>query len=94
MQIENGLPEFCFALHDITNEVILVKRYETGYYRFYDGIYKGQEKVDSLNTDLRVTLEQAEAMKVGSMFGWHVPGANPERYKQYPASIQRRRTKP
>lgn len=24
-----------------------------------------------------ITAEQAEAMQVGSMFGWHVPGADP-----------------
>jgi hypothetical protein len=27
-----------------------------------------------------VTPAQIEAMMVGSMFGWHVPGANPDRY--------------
>lgn len=29
------------------------------------------------NTKFNITAEQAEAMQVGSMFGWHVPGADP-----------------
>ena len=33
------------------------------------------------NEALGVSREEAEAMKVGSMYGWDVPGANPEFYK-------------
>jgi hypothetical protein len=77
-----GLPEFCFGTDPITNEVILIKRGEQGYYRYYNGTLKGKEKARELNEQLGVTIAQAEAMFVGSMFGWHVPGANPDRYNE------------
>lgn len=34
----------------------------------------------TLNAKYSVTPAQAEAMQVGSMFGWHVPGADPLTY--------------
>lgn len=36
--------------------------------------------VDRLNELEGVTPAQASAMAVGSMFGWHVPGADPDNY--------------
>lgn len=33
-----------------------------------------------LNAQAGVTDAQIEAMQVGSMFGWHVPGADPDQY--------------
>lgn len=33
-----------------------------------------------LNTRLGVTPAQIEAMQAGSMFGWEVPGADPDKY--------------
>jgi hypothetical protein len=38
-----------------------------------------------MNRELGVTRQQMEAMKVGSMFGWDVPGADPKSYDEYGA---------
>lgn len=36
---------------------------------------------DRFNTREGAEPHHIEAMQVGSMFGWHVPGANPDEYK-------------
>ncbi|MBQ7300964.1 MAG: hypothetical protein IJW77_14110, partial [Clostridia bacterium] len=36
-----------------------------------------------MNRELGVTRPQMEAMKVGSMFGWDVPGADPKNYDEH-----------
>jgi hypothetical protein len=75
-----GLPELCYALLETEKRAIIIKRGEKGYYQtdWPDGYT--QEMIDNLNQRLGVTKAQAEAMHVGSMFGWSVPGANPELY--------------
>jgi hypothetical protein len=82
MSYANGLPEYCYSTNDVTNEVILIKRGETGYHRYLDGAIKGKSAALTLNIELGVTIVQAESMKMGSMFGWHVPGANPNWYDE------------
>ena len=42
------------------------------------------ELVDGLNADIGVTRAQRHAMEIGSMFGWELPGANPE----HPLNLQ------
>jgi len=41
---------------------------------------QASEIVKGLNVRLGVTSSQQEAMRVGSMFGWHVPGADTDCY--------------
>jgi hypothetical protein len=56
--------------------VIAVKRGESGYYPIYTHL-----TADELNKG-KVTPPQREAMLIGSMFGWDVPGANPDHYDE------------
>lgn len=69
------LPEFCFA--EAHGETVMIKRGMTGY--FVTG-YK--ETPAELNAKLGITAAQYEAMVVGSMFGWHVPAADPNKYDE------------
>ena len=39
---------------------------------------ENRELVKELNEKAGLTPGQAEAMKAGSMFGWHVPAADPK----------------
>jgi hypothetical protein len=78
----NKLPEFCYGVLPTTDEVILIKRGEKGYYPYLDGAVKGKDVAKELNNRIGVTPAQAEAMMVGSMFGWDVPGADPDMYDE------------
>ncbi len=63
------------AMHPKTGGVILIRRGEPGYQPV-----DTQLRADVLNAllDPVPTPLQIEAMLIGSMFGWDVPGANPE----------------
>jgi hypothetical protein len=67
------LPEYAAVRHPMTNEVVLVKRGETGYWPNNTG-----RSLEDFNALFNVSPQQAEAMKIGSIMGWHVPGADPE----------------
>lgn len=54
-------------------QVLKVKRGESGFYPVYTRI-----SADDLNEQHGVTPAQREAMLIGSMMGWTVPGANPD----------------
>ncbi len=74
-------PEMCFAFNERAEPgsyVVAIKRGESGFFRTnYDEQDPGKAKelVNFMNRKLGVTLEEAERMSVGSMFGWDVPGA-------------------
>jgi hypothetical protein len=72
-----GLPEYCYATLDTTEETIIIKKGESGYYPC-----KYKESVDELNETIGVTKAQKEAMKTGSLFGWDVAGSNPLIYDE------------
>ena len=78
------LPELCYSVLNTTNEIIIVKRGETGYYRTDYAPAKdrkaAEEWCDLLNERLGVTKSQRKGMEVGSMFGFDVPGINPDYY--------------
>lgn len=42
----------------------------------------GRVFVAEMNKRAGVTPEQAEAMQIGSMFGWEVPGADPDMHRK------------
>ena len=77
------LPEQCYIYLPTTQEIGIVKKGESGYYRSdLSTVYgeNGQAFVDDLNRQGGVSKAQAAAMKSGSMFGWHTPAADPKNY--------------
>jgi hypothetical protein len=65
------IPAICYSRLLEDDSPIMIKRGETGYWPA-PGI-----DVDAENERLGVTPNQREAMTMGSMFGWGVPGAIP-----------------
>lgn len=63
------LPPMCAARHPSDNSVILIKRGVMGYWKAPAGI-----DPDLYNERRGITAAQVEAMQIGSMFGWDVPG--------------------
>ena len=81
--IRESLPEQCYSLLPGSNDVIIIKRNEKGYYKTDIPAASKEDArtlVDEYNGKLGVTKAQEEAMKTGSMFGWNVPGADPKNY--------------
>jgi len=76
-----NLPKMCYSVLDSTNELIVIKRGEKGYYpQRQENAPWSANNVDHLNERLGITKGQAEAMKNGSMFGWDTPSADPNNY--------------
>ena len=72
-----GLPPIAYAdnrqrIYDSDAPVIALKRGEPGYYPIHTPL-----SADALNQAEGVTPAQREAMLMGSMFGWHLKGADP-----------------
>lgn len=81
--LRSSLPEQCYVYVETKNEVGLIQKGESGYYRTDMWIIDandGKQIVKDLNEKLGVTRAQAEAMKAGSMFGWESPAADPKNY--------------
>ena len=76
------LPELCYGVLSTTNQIIIVKRGETGYYPINYEPAKDREAAEEwcnlLNEQLGITKSQRKAMEVGSMCGWDVPGIDPD----------------
>lgn len=80
-----NLPERCYGILPSTGDVIIINRGESGYYRTglsSDDKELNRTLVDEYNEKIGVTKAQAAAMLAGSMFGWDVPGANPDCYDE------------
>lgn len=78
-----SLPEQCYAVLPNSNEIIVVKKGESEYYKTNinsSDRTEAQKTVEEYNGKLGVTKAQSEAMLAGSMFGWHVPAADPKNY--------------
>ncbi len=81
--MRNELPDTCFATLPGTGDLIILKRGETGYYRSDWNTSDADENrsIAEIHNQRRgITPAQVEAMKVGSMFGFHVPGTSPQFY--------------
>jgi len=78
------LPETCYVYifsAEPGNRIGIIKRGERGYYQTdFDSETASadivQQVVRDLNKKLGVDPIEAKAMEIGSMCGWHVPGAN------------------
>lgn len=66
------LPTMCASINATTGETILIKRGVAGFYPF-----PGKD-AERFNARHGVTKAQRLAMEIGSMFGWEVPGADPD----------------
>lgn len=69
-----GLPRVSASKNMETGESIIIRRGHLGYWPA-PGL-----DVDAFNALQKVLPNQLEAMIAGSMFGWHVPGADPDQY--------------
>lgn len=76
------LPEHCYSVHNVSGEVVLLKRGQTGYYPFDNQGYVA-ELVPFYNARLGVTPAETVAMEIGSMVGFGVPGADPDAHRQH-----------
>lgn len=80
---KHELPDFCYSTVPSTDEVIIIKRNEHGYYQCEystDDPEYNRELAKDRNIKLGVTRAQEEAMLAGSMFGWDTPSAKPWHY--------------
>lgn len=80
-----NLPERCYSTLLGTGKVVILKRGETGYYKTdipYTSREDARALVDEYNRKLGVTKAQEAAMSAGSMFGFHVPAADPANYDE------------
>ena len=72
---KSELPELCYVEPIEIEYLGIVKRGEKGYY--LTDFKKWPGAADEMNKKMGVTKPQAKAMLHGSLFGWHVPAANP-----------------
>ena len=80
-----GLPERCYGILRSTNEIIIIARGESGYYKAdlsSDDPQLNKRIVNDYNEKIGVSKAQAAAMLAGSMFGWGVPAADPAAYDE------------
>ncbi len=79
-----SLPERCYTYLESTGEMVELTKGEKGYIPIVlaePGLNPREEATKS-NKALGVTRAQEEAMLAGSMFGFHVPGADPKNYDE------------
>lgn len=82
---ELSLPESCYSYLRTTGEVIIIARGEPGYYPTdfsSDDKEFNKQLVEEYNAKCGITKAQVAAMEAGSMFGWDVPGADPNNYDE------------
>ena len=83
--LRSTLPEQCYSVLPDTGELIIIKKGESGYYRTdIDMGSKAENRAlaEEYNAKSGISKAQEQAMSVGSMFGWAVPGADPKNYDE------------
>ena len=71
---QTGRPTWCFVPVPGGDEMVIVSDNVSGYSSVPDGELKRWDS-DKANAIIGVSDLQSRAMLIGSMFGWHVPGA-------------------
>lgn len=78
------MSDLCYTF--VTTEMVIgiIHKGETGYYKTdlaecnkIKTAEEGEALVRELNEKLGVSIKEQMAMKVGSMFGWNIPAADP-----------------
>ena len=91
--LRSTLPDKCYNVLPGSDEIIIVRKGESGYYRTDKYGHDRAEAlaiVDECNEIGGVSKAQAAAMLAGSMFGWHVPAADPKNYDEQGKPIKPR----
>ena len=92
--LRSTLPEQCYSVLPDTGELIIIKKGESGYYRTdIDMGSKAENRAlaEEYNAKSGISKAQEQAMSVGSMFGWAVPGADPKNYDEQGQPIRPKR---
>lgn len=79
------LPEVCYHISGVSGEIVRLYRGVQGYQETdipFSDMTDAQAQAEALNEELGVTKAQAEAMYCGSLFGFHVPAADPDNYDE------------
>jgi hypothetical protein len=83
--LRSSLPDKCYSVLPSNDEIIIVRKGETGYYqtdKYGHDRAEAQCIVDECNQIGGVTKAQEAAMLAGSMFGWDAPAADPKNYDE------------
>ena len=92
--LRSTLPEQCYSVLPDTGELIIIKKGESGYYRTdIDMGSKAENRAlaEEYNAKSGISKAQEQAMSVGSMFGWAIPGADPKNYDDQGQPIRPKR---
>lgn len=81
MNTQLELPEYCYVEDPVSEKAVRVVKGVMGYFPVESEL--SEKSTKELNEGIGVTdIRIAEAMLTGSMFGWNVPGADPNNYDE------------
>ena len=78
------LPDMCWSVNEADGSLICIKQGESGFFPSKWSTCDADTNrrlADYYNQKHGITKAQEQAMSVGSMFGWNVPGVNPKLYE-------------